>query len=453
MALPVDSQVRSPAEMRYDRVFMARVGPLTESCHHAHPASVDSHVLSRDRHRILPRIALAIAPPAPLSFQAPSPTVPDVADQRHSGTHNCRFWGGIADTIPEFIVLDHLLRLPFSLKYLSPTNPDGWSVAHAIHADSMPITRRGQSPAHIDSLFDMAVYKAAEASPAVAIAHVRNCSVGLCEIPNPHPFHRFKNGRHWWMAHNGTIDIGALLDLLRPEYMAENPPYYGQDSTDWIDSELYFLYILQTFQDSDWQVKPSLGHVVQMLRQAEPDSSPALNFALTDGNTLWSYREGRTLYYFHHGAWPVFSAVASRYPTINQEDWIMVAEGELLTMQRNQSPLVENIEIYFDLLALEEDSGSPVAFDLRILATPNPFNPSTNIAYVLPERSRVDLRVFDVAGRSVRVLVDGRIQEAGANVVRWDGTNDAGLALGSGVFFCRLRTQARHDIDRLVLSR
>jgi len=255
------------------------------------------------------------------------------------------------------------------------------------------------------------------------------------------------------MAHNGTIDIGALLDLLRPEYMAENPPYYGQDSTDWIDSELYFLYILQTFQDSDWQVKPSLGHVVQMLRQAEPDSSPALNFALTDGNTLWSYREGRTLYYFHHGAWPVFSAVASRYPTINQEDWIMVAEGELLTMQRNQSPLVENIEIYFDLLALEEDSGSPVAFDLRILATPNPFNPSTNIAYVLPERSRVDLRVFDVAGRSVRVLVDGRIQEAGANVVRWDGTNDAGLALGSGVFFCRLRTQARHDIDRLVLSR
>lgn len=69
---------------------------------------------------------------------------------------------------------------------------------------------------------------------------------------------------------------------------------------------------------------------------------------------------------------------------------------------------------------------------------PNPFNPSTAIAFDLPERASVRLEVFDVAGRLVRVLVDGRDLDAGRHEATWNGRDAAGRPVGSGVFFYRL---------------
>jgi hypothetical protein len=71
---------------------------------------------------------------------------------------------------------------------------------------------------------------------------------------------------------------------------------------------------------------------------------------------------------------------------------------------------------------------------------PNPFNPSTKIEYRLPEagpgggKTRVSLVVYDVRGARVRVLVGGE-QGSGKHVVEWDGRNEAGEAVGSGVYF------------------
>jgi hypothetical protein len=68
---------------------------------------------------------------------------------------------------------------------------------------------------------------------------------------------------------------------------------------------------------------------------------------------------------------------------------------------------------------------------------PNPFNPSTTIAYSLAGRSHVTIRVYDVAGRVVRTLVDGEA-EAGEHVIVWDGTTDSGKQAASGVYFVRM---------------
>ena len=69
---------------------------------------------------------------------------------------------------------------------------------------------------------------------------------------------------------------------------------------------------------------------------------------------------------------------------------------------------------------------------------PNPFNPSTTIRYTIPVASRVTLYVYSAVGQLVRKLVDQRFS-AGARDVTWDGKNDAGNPVASGVYIYHLR--------------
>jgi hypothetical protein len=78
---------------------------------------------------------------------------------------------------------------------------------------------------------------------------------------------------------------------------------------------------------------------------------------------------------------------------------------------------------------------------------PNPFNPTTRIAFTLPEPERVKLTVFDLQGNVVTTLVNGRT-EAGRHTAVFDGTG-----LPSGVYFYRLEAGNSTETRRLVLLR
>jgi hypothetical protein len=69
---------------------------------------------------------------------------------------------------------------------------------------------------------------------------------------------------------------------------------------------------------------------------------------------------------------------------------------------------------------------------------PNPFNPLTIISYDLPWATPVDLRIFDVSGNLVRVLVAEALVEAGRHEVVWAGTDATGRQVATGVYFFRL---------------
>ncbi|MCP4710462.1 MAG: T9SS type A sorting domain-containing protein, partial [Planctomycetes bacterium] len=69
---------------------------------------------------------------------------------------------------------------------------------------------------------------------------------------------------------------------------------------------------------------------------------------------------------------------------------------------------------------------------------PNPFNPNTVISYNLPRAGRVQLDVYNIAGQFVRAVVDVR-QEQGLQTAEWDGRNNHNRAVGSGVYFYRLK--------------
>ncbi len=81
---------------------------------------------------------------------------------------------------------------------------------------------------------------------------------------------------------------------------------------------------------------------------------------------------------------------------------------------------------------------------------PNPFNPSTMIRYSLPRSGHVELEIYDLGGRQVRTLVR-EVVEAGEHRARWNGRDDAGAQVVSGVYLYRLRTDDHVETRRMVL--
>jgi len=81
---------------------------------------------------------------------------------------------------------------------------------------------------------------------------------------------------------------------------------------------------------------------------------------------------------------------------------------------------------------------------------PNPFNPNTIIKFGLPVQSDVRLEIYDILGRSVKVLTDGEL-EAGYHEIIWDGKNRQGNDIASGVYFYRLKTESFSDIKKMLL--
>jgi hypothetical protein len=88
----------------------------------------------------------------------------------------------------------------------------------------------------------------------------------------------------------------------------------------------------------------------------------------------------------------------------------------------------------------EANSSRVTAFKL-FQNYPNPFNSSTIIKFYVGTCNYTSLRIYDILGREVVILVNG-IQNPGMHTVSWDGKNSAGWKIGSGVYFCRFKGDA-----------
>jgi hypothetical protein len=113
-------------------------------------------------------------------------------------------------------------------------------------------------------------------------------------------------------------------------------------------------------------------------------------------------------------------------------------------------------DIYSQKVPDQTHADVPVAGDGRGAAlihnAPNPFRNDTRITYSIQVGGRVRLQVFDVAGRSVRVLVDD-YRGPGRHVEEWDGIGDKGCSVPSGTYICLLKTADRMLVSRMTLAR
>jgi hypothetical protein len=83
---------------------------------------------------------------------------------------------------------------------------------------------------------------------------------------------------------------------------------------------------------------------------------------------------------------------------------------------------------------------------------PNPFNPETTIRYQINQPGPVHLEIYNLLGQKIRTLVN-EVQSAGAHSVNWDGLDDAGRSVSSGVYVYRLRADKSVASRKLVLLR
>jgi hypothetical protein len=83
---------------------------------------------------------------------------------------------------------------------------------------------------------------------------------------------------------------------------------------------------------------------------------------------------------------------------------------------------------------------------------PNPFNPETRIQFSIPKTHQTLLRIYDAIGREVRTLMD-RVVETGEYVVHWDGKDNNGAAVASGIYFYRLSSGDFVSTKKMILVR
>jgi photosystem II stability/assembly factor-like uncharacterized protein len=83
---------------------------------------------------------------------------------------------------------------------------------------------------------------------------------------------------------------------------------------------------------------------------------------------------------------------------------------------------------------------------------PNPFRRNGLIKYQLAQKSRVNLKIYDIMGRAVRILEDG-IKEPGVYDVRWDGNDNRKRTLSQGIYFIRLKTDNYTETKKAVLMK
>ncbi len=101
--------------------------------------------------------------------------------------------------------------------------------------------------------------------------------------------------------------------------------------------------------------------------------------------------------------------------------------------------------------SVEDKEGSSTLAHFQLFQNyPNPFNPQTTIAYTLPKRTFVQLKIFDAFGQEVRTLAN-ELQQAGAKSVVWDGKNDQGQLVSSGLYVYKILAEGFTQSSKAVL--
>ncbi len=98
-----------------------------------------------------------------------------------------------------------------------------------------------------------------------------------------------------------------------------------------------------------------------------------------------------------------------------------------------------------------QDATTPESFALS-QNYPNPFNPETTIRFDLPSSTDAELSLFNLSGQRVATLISG-FREAGSYTLGWDGRDDAGRDLASGMYFYRLIAGDQIETRKLMLLR
>lgn len=339
----------------------------------------------------------------------------------------------------------------------------------------------------------------------LALGHARNGSGG----EGSHPFTFDWGDRTWAFMHNGDLSDGSsgglkealLHGLMASGWFLDLPPAHWsnwrgapQDVDSWIDSELLFHYLLAAIQAADGDVVAGLREALNNedyygfnvradLVAADPRTAPAsiINFVLTDGRSLFAYKNSLPGDVNHQLAYRLFERGLAGVLTDNEPASQALDPYDLLTIPAEGGPLRHD-DLY---VAAEKSAGPDLADhtarpggsrpprkgeedapwqearsiggetarppDFALLpAQPNPCNPSTTIRLRLSEALDLHVAIFDLRGRQVATIFQGRLSP-GEHALPWNGRTDSGGPAASGLYTCVASNGRAVESQKLLL--
>ncbi len=249
------------------------------------------------------------------------------------------------------------------------------------------------------------------------------------------------------------VKAGGELFCLRPSegsnneyFLVENRQKTGYDS--YLPGAGLLIWHIDESRDNnnyEWQPGLSaLNHYKVALEQADGrfdlEQSPSPYYNYGDAGDVWPGSSGAV-----H-----FNALSTPNSDSYSDSGSLVGVGSI------SAPAAV---MYADFNVSLVAGGSGTADNETVPRTlelaqnyPNPFNPSTSISFYSSAPGMADLEVFDVTGRKVRTLLHQAVI-AGDTELTWDGLNDAGNSVSSGVYLYRLEINDRTSTRKMVLVR
>jgi hypothetical protein len=166
--------------------------------------------------------------------------------------------------------------------------------------------------------------------------------------------------------------------------------------------------------------------------------------------------DGETTYPYSAGVWNLVPEFSSQLVTLPY-DFSRIGTVSEVTANKAEGQLAARTRMLANVLNRFGHAGgslpTPVprlADQFAVAAYPNPFNPTTRIEFNLPERAHLSLKVFDLRGALIRILID-EARAAGSDYVDWNGADESGARVSSGVYFYVITAGEESRSGRVML--
>ncbi|MDD5407168.1 MAG: C25 family cysteine peptidase [Candidatus Cloacimonas acidaminovorans] len=252
-----------------------------------------------------------------------------------------------------------------------------------------------------------------------------------------------------------TYPVSPGTNVFKWEYVKNNGSYQGSDCA-WLDDIIF----------------PSTGEQIGI--PIFVIDMEDINFGEVIVNTIVS----QTVTICNCGTASMLGTIATESPFSLGEPSMpayyleyIIPVGESFTFNVNFQPLQNSV--YTGTLIINSDdpnalvntiplygTGQPVANDdpVAVLVTslkgcyPNPFNPTTTISFSIKEKAPVELVIYNILGQKVRTLVNQPL-EPGEHSIVWNGTDNKGRSVASGIYFYRMKAGNYSETKKMVLKK
>lgn len=245
------------------------------------------------------------------------------------------------------------------------------------------------------------------------------------------------------------------ITLIHKAYCTDNPHnYVGYNENCWglTASDDPGGYRVHEPNNDNGTITPSAA--LSSLAYTPQESIEVIKYLY---RTYWTSVWGE--YGFYDAFNPTDNWFADSYLAIDQGPIIVMIENYRSGLLWNNFMKNPEIQPMLDAIGFVPDSTTavgdliPEENSFRLFGNyPNPFNPSTTISFTLPYTESIRLSIYNSLGEKIRELADEEFP-SGLNEIVWDGKDQSGVSLSSGIYFYQLKTSTNLTTGKMVLAK